>query len=246
MPIAPEQLEDCLAHIGVMTDTAFVGVCDELHAAGAAVDGARLLKELQARGVLTNFQVQETEAGRGRDLRVGNYLILTRIGVGGMGTVYKAWHLRMCRVVAIKIMRRDRTQSEQFVTRFLREVQAVARLNHPNIIAAFDAGESSLGDYLVMEYEHPRQCAIARSAHEPGRRISSDAQSDHAVFRQLSGDQGLGARAHPGGTIDLGGAYLRGIAKHHDAALSVHRRPARVGRKEPGLPLEPELQGRTG
>jgi serine/threonine protein kinase len=152
MSIAPEQLKDCLAHIGVMTDTAFVGVCDELHAAGAAVDGARLLKELQARGVLTTFQIQETEAGRGRDLRVGNYLILNRIGVGGMGTVYKAWHLRMCRVVAIKIMRRDRTQSDQFVTRFLREVQAVARLNHPNIIAAFDAGESSLGDYLVMEY----------------------------------------------------------------------------------------------
>ena len=66
--------------------------------------------------------------------RLGPYEILSLIGVGGMGEVYKARDTRLDRVVAIKISR------EKFSERFEREARAVAALNHPNICHLYDAG----------------------------------------------------------------------------------------------------------
>jgi len=86
------------------------------------------------------------------DLTIGNYVILARLGAGGMGTVYKAEHRRMKRVVAIKVLSKQVATSETFLQRFQREVEAVARLSHPNIVMAFDADESEAGHFLVMEY----------------------------------------------------------------------------------------------
>ena len=84
---------------------------------------------------------------------VDNYELLEELGQGGMGTVYRARHQRMDRIVAIKILSADRMSSRRAVARFHREIKAVARLNHPNIVAAHDAGESKDGKhYLVMEY----------------------------------------------------------------------------------------------
>jgi len=74
--------------------------------------------------------------------RLGPYEILSLIGAGGMGEVYKARDTRLDRVVAIKISR------EKFSERFEREARAVAALNHPNICHLYDVGP----DYLVMEY----------------------------------------------------------------------------------------------
>jgi serine/threonine protein kinase len=74
--------------------------------------------------------------------RLGPYEILTPIGAGGMGEVYKARDTRLDRVVAIKLC------AEQFNERFEREARAVAALNHPNICALYDVGPN----YLVMEY----------------------------------------------------------------------------------------------
>src|SRR2546422_7834963 len=74
--------------------------------------------------------------------RLGPYEILSLIGAGGMGEVYKARDTRLDRVVAIKISR------EKFSERFEGEARAVAALNHPNICQLYDVGP----DYLVMEY----------------------------------------------------------------------------------------------
>src|SRR2546430_17714406 len=74
--------------------------------------------------------------------RLGPYEILSLIGAGGMGEVYKARDTRLDRVVAIKISR------EKFSERFEGEARAVAALNHPNICTLYDVGP----DYLVMEY----------------------------------------------------------------------------------------------
>jgi serine/threonine protein kinase len=74
------------------------------------------------------------------ELVIGNYQVLDRLGAGGMGTVYKARHRRMKRVVAIKVLSRSIDQSGQFIQRFQREVEAVARLSHPNIIMAHGHG----------------------------------------------------------------------------------------------------------
>ncbi len=83
---------------------------------------------------------------------LGEYLILGRIGAGGMGQVYKAQHQRMKRVVALKVLPPRAVMTPNYVRRFSREVQAAARLSHPNIVTAFDAGEQQGIHYLVMEF----------------------------------------------------------------------------------------------
>jgi len=82
----------------------------------------------------------------------GEYVVLGKIGAGGMGQVFKARHRRMDRVVALKILPKSAMNSAESVKRFQREVKAAARLIHPNIVTAFDAGEHRGMHYLVMEY----------------------------------------------------------------------------------------------
>ncbi len=84
--------------------------------------------------------------------QLGKYLMTSRIGAGGMGEVYMAHHLGMDRVVAIKVLRPDLVDSQEAINRFHREIHAVAQLMHPNLVRAFDAGESDGVHYLVLEY----------------------------------------------------------------------------------------------
>jgi serine/threonine protein kinase/WD40 repeat protein len=83
---------------------------------------------------------------------VGPYRLLMKLGAGGMGTVYKALHTKLKRVVALKLLPVERTQDTQAVTRFEREMEAVGRLSHPHIVLAHDAGEVDGRHFLVMEY----------------------------------------------------------------------------------------------
>jgi len=83
--------------------------------------------------------------------RLGNYELLGELGKGGMGTVYKATHVRLKRVVAVKLLAADRCGDPHAVSRFLREMEAVGKLDHPNIVRAMDAGETDGKYYLAME-----------------------------------------------------------------------------------------------
>src|SRR3984885_4103061 len=74
--------------------------------------------------------------------KLGPYEILSRLGVGGMGEVWKARDPRLNRTVSIKVSK------EKFSDRFNREARAVAALNHPNICTIYDVGS----DYIVMEF----------------------------------------------------------------------------------------------
>src|SRR5262249_48723073 len=69
-----------------------------------------------------------------------------------MGQVFKARHAHMGRVVALKLMRKDKLSSATAVERFFKEVQAAAKLTHPNIVIAFDAGRVGSTQYFSMEY----------------------------------------------------------------------------------------------
>ena len=111
-----------------------------------------LARELVKRRKLTRFQAAQIAQGRGRALAFGDYLVLDKLGEGGMGQVYKAEHRRMKRVVALKVLPPEATKSKASVDRFYKEVELAARLSHPNIVAAYDAGESRGLHYLVMEY----------------------------------------------------------------------------------------------
>ena len=81
----------------------------------------------------------------------GRYEILEVIGTGGMAVVYKARCHRLNRLVAIKILRDEYSQDEEFRRRFHAESQAVAMLSHPNIVSVYDVSTSDEADYIVME-----------------------------------------------------------------------------------------------
>ncbi|MGE3407572.1 MAG: protein kinase [Pirellulales bacterium] len=115
-------------------------------------DGEELLRELYKQNLLTKFQAQQVAAGKGRALILGNYLVLDKIGAGGMGQVFKAEHRRMERIVAIKMLPSAMTKDAAAVARFHREAKAAAKLTHSNIVVAYDADEANGVHFLVMEY----------------------------------------------------------------------------------------------
>jgi serine/threonine protein kinase/HEAT repeat protein len=84
--------------------------------------------------------------------RVRDYRLLRKLGEGGMGTVYKALHVRLDRVFALKVLPPDRMHDVAAVARFEREMRAAGRFDHPAIVRATDAGELDGMHFLVMEY----------------------------------------------------------------------------------------------
>jgi serine/threonine protein kinase len=110
--------------------------------------GERLVKS----GLLTRWQARFVVQGKSDLLTLGNYVLLERLGDGGMGIVFKARHRTMDRVVAIKTLNPEIARRKNTIARFRREVKAAARLVDPNIVTAFDAGHERDIHFLVMEY----------------------------------------------------------------------------------------------
>jgi eukaryotic-like serine/threonine-protein kinase len=84
--------------------------------------------------------------------RIGHYTIVSELGRGGMGVVYKAHEESLNRFVAIKVLGEQLASEATFVTRFLREARAAAALNHPNIVQIYFVGEDAGRHFFVMEY----------------------------------------------------------------------------------------------
>jgi eukaryotic-like serine/threonine-protein kinase len=126
------ELEDCLA---------------EPH--GDAIAFARALVK---RGKLTPYQAGAVLEGKARSLVIGKYFVLSKLGAGGMGVVFKARHRRLGRVVALKMLPPSFTAEPELVRRFRREVDVAARLSHANIVSVLDADEDRGVHFLTMEY----------------------------------------------------------------------------------------------
>jgi serine/threonine protein kinase len=126
---------------------------------GVAADPTELARKLVAGGKLTKYQAANALQGKARKLVFGDYVLLGKIGSGGMGDVFKAEHRRMKRIVALKMLPAAAVKSPESVRRFQQEVQAAARLEHPNIVTAHDAGEAHGVHFLVMQYVDGRDLA---------------------------------------------------------------------------------------
>lgn len=120
--------------------------------AGQRADARPLVHELVKAGKLTTFQANQIYTGKSKGLVLGSYVVLDKLGQGGMGVVYKAEHRKMGRLVALKVLAPAITSQPEAVNRFQREVQAAARLSHPHIVAAYDADEAQGVHFLVMEF----------------------------------------------------------------------------------------------
>ena len=122
-------------------------------------DADSVLDLLAKEQLLTTYQVDRIRAGTTAGLVLGNYRVLERLGAGGMGVVFKAEHLLLRQIVAIKVLPNVPDQDPQILHRFIAEMRTVAQLSHPNIVAALDAGilpgkdcASAPLRYFVMEY----------------------------------------------------------------------------------------------
>jgi serine/threonine protein kinase len=159
MAVLLEQFVETLSDSGLMTREAVQRLLAQLPDDKRPTNGQEIATLLYQRGELTKFQAEAVYRGKAKGLVLGDYLVLDKIGEGGMGQVYKAQHRRMKRIVAVKVLPAEMTKSPEAVRRFQQEVEAAGRLNHPNVVTAFDAGEAKGIHFLAMEYVDGRDLA---------------------------------------------------------------------------------------
>jgi len=143
------QLASALRDCGLYPNDAVLAAEAVLAAGG---DDAALAEHLFALGVVTSYQQRKIRVGRIHEILFGSFLILDKIGEGGMGKVYRAYQLRVRRMVALKVVRPQLMSNKTVLHRYKREAAAVAALDHPNIVKLHDADEHQGRYYLEMEF----------------------------------------------------------------------------------------------
>ena len=126
----------------------------------------RLHQILVDHGFLTRdalLDVRRAMAREGLHVKYGEFAILSRLGRGGTGTVYRAHQPSLDRHVAIKVLASHLTADPSYVDRFYREARVAARISHPNIVQVYDLGQTRHTHYIVMEYvAGPTLAAVLR------------------------------------------------------------------------------------
>ena len=113
----------------------------------------QLAQALIRDGILTKFQAKQLKLGRHKRFEIaGKYRLLELLGVGGMGAVYLCEHMFMKRLVALKVLPVEKLEDPSALARFYREARAVAAMDHPNIVRAYDIDKYEQLHFLVMEY----------------------------------------------------------------------------------------------
>ena len=153
MPVRLEEFIQRLADSGLMLRDDIQAFQSRYVADADSPDATQeFARELIKHRKLTVYQATAVYQGQAQELVFGTYVVLDKLGQGGMGTVFKAEHRRMKRIVALKVMSPAAMKSPDAVKRFHREVEAAAKLTHPNIVPALDANEARGTHFLVMEY----------------------------------------------------------------------------------------------
>lgn len=134
--------------------------------------------------------------GRGEPLRIGRFVVVDRLGAGGMGTVFRAYDPDLDRRVAIKVLRSDLAGSARDHERLAREAKLLARLTHPNVVAVHEVGTMDEGVFVAMEYVEGQDLGAWARANPPGSR----ARLTRALDLLLQAGQGL-AGAHAVGLV---------------------------------------------
>ncbi|MFM7052943.1 MAG: serine/threonine-protein kinase [Planctomycetota bacterium] len=138
--MSPEELDDCASHVRKQSATSVP---------------ITLAEVLVQREFLTKRQVErlrgDLEAVK-TSQQIPGYRIIRKLGAGAMATVFLAKQISLDRLVAIKVLPKKYSTNQNFIERFYKEGRAAARLNHNNIVAAYDVGQSGEHHYFVMEY----------------------------------------------------------------------------------------------
>lgn len=151
-PFSSEELIQRVRASGLVPYADFDATLAELRLEVASVSLRTLLDRLVAEKFLTPFQADRLAIGKYKGFRLGSYVILDRLGSGGMGQVFLAEHANLRRRTAIKVLSTPVAEGEIARERFHREARAAATLDHPYIVRVFDLNQEGPLLYLVMEY----------------------------------------------------------------------------------------------
>jgi serine/threonine protein kinase len=132
--------------------TAFLEKATATHGEAALEDQKRLADLLIEENLITRWQADKLLAGKHKGFRLGKYKLLGQIGKGGMSSVYLAEHEMMRARRAIKVLPQNRVNDSSYLERFRLEARAVAKLDDPNIVRAYDIDNEGQIHYIVMEY----------------------------------------------------------------------------------------------
>lgn len=224
MPVSVESFLKLLSDSGVLSSDDVQSLKAKVPPEKRAEDARQFARELVKQKKLTLFQADALYNGKPQGLVLGNYTMQEKIGAGGMGMVFKAEHRRMKRVVAVKVLPPNVMKDPDIVRRFAREVEAAAKLTHPNIVAAHDADEYKGIHFLVMEYVDGID--LARQVREKG-----PLSVEQALDCTLQAARGL-EHAHKQGIVhrDIKPANLlwdkQGTVKILDMGLARFQEPA--------------------
>jgi serine/threonine-protein kinase len=119
-------------------------------------DSTVLADFLVKRQLLTRWQCDKLATGKSKGFFLGKYKLLDHLGTGGMSSVYLAEHVLMHQRRAIKVLPKNRVNDSSYLARFRLEAQATARLDHRNIVRAYDIDHEKDQHYIVMEYVRGR------------------------------------------------------------------------------------------
>lgn len=159
--------------------------------------------------------------------RLGPYEFLSQLGEGGMGTVYRARHTKLDKIVAVKVLSQQSRHDPSALARFTREMKAVGKLDHPNIVRALDAGDIEGVSYIAMEFiegadlkrlveeRGPLSVANACKAIRQAAQALSAAHRAGLIHRDIKPANLLLTKAGQVKLLDLGLALLAEDAEAH-------------------------------
>src|SRR6516164_1460235 len=153
LPASSADFLDLVQKSGLVEDKRLAAYADKLRADHTFPADAKGLADRTIRdGILTHFQADQILQGKWRRFNIGKYKVLERLGQGGMGSVYLCEHRLMRRRVAVKVLPTAKADDPSSLERFYREARAVAALDHPNIVRAYDIDQDEKLHFLVMEH----------------------------------------------------------------------------------------------
>lgn len=143
---------DLVRRSGLVENSRLQSVLDDDLVGTSETDSKVVAERLIDEGLLTRWQSDKLLEGRHKGFFLGKYKLLSLLGTGGMSSVYLGEHVLMHRRVAIKVLPQNRIADSSYLARFYREAHAAGKLEHPNVVRAYDIDSEGQTHFLVMEY----------------------------------------------------------------------------------------------
>src|SRR5262245_16081037 len=151
-PTTADELLDLVQKSGLIEEARLRAYVQKLTQGAIPADPAKLAERMVRDALLTYFQAEQLLQGKYKRFSLGKYKVLEKLGSGGMGTVFLCEHKLMRRRVAVKVLPVPKAEDKASLDRFYREARAVAAVDHPNIVRAYDIDQDDNLHFLVMEW----------------------------------------------------------------------------------------------